>query len=157
MAGLPDLFACARHNMRLTATGCARMWLTTRDLQNAPKPWEGRSGCTTCPVGATHAGQALSPVAAYALAVRKICPRCRRVAERLVHGRLCISCYNRDREAKLGVPANSLTLSDRQTVSATDTEVTATLSNGKRYACTVNGGGLLAMGIINPPTCTPAQ
>jgi hypothetical protein len=57
----------------------------------------------------------------------------------------------------LGVPASSVTLSNRQTDSATNTDVVATLSDGKRYDCTVNGGGLLAMGMINPPTCTPAQ
>jgi hypothetical protein len=57
----------------------------------------------------------------------------------------------------LGVPASNVTLSDRRTVSPTNTDVVATLSDGKRFACALNGGGLLAMGIINPPTCNPAQ
>jgi hypothetical protein len=57
----------------------------------------------------------------------------------------------------LGVPVSSVTLSDRRTDGPTNTYVVATLSDGKRFACTINGGGVLAMGIINPPNCNPAQ
>jgi hypothetical protein len=57
----------------------------------------------------------------------------------------------------LGVPASDVTLSDRTTQGPTNTSVIATLSDGKRFACTVNGGGLLAAGMMNPPTCNPAQ
>lgn len=57
----------------------------------------------------------------------------------------------------LGVSVSDVTLSDRRTDGPTNTYVVATLSDGKRFACTVNGGGLLAMGIVNPPACNPAQ
>ena len=56
----------------------------------------------------------------------------------------------------LGVPPSQVTLSDRRTDGPTNTYVLAHLTNGKAYACTVNGGGLLAAGMINPPSCQPA-
>ena len=34
--------------------------------------------------------------------MRQVCPRCERQAPRFINGRFCISCYNRDREARLG-------------------------------------------------------
>lgn len=56
----------------------------------------------------------------------------------------------------LGVPPSAVTLTDRRSDGATNTYVLAHLTNGKTYACTVNGGGLLAAGMINPPSCQPA-
>lgn len=55
----------------------------------------------------------------------------------------------------LGVQPSDVTLTDRRSDGPTNTYVVAHLKNGKAYACTVNGGGLLAAGIINPPTCNP--
>lgn len=56
----------------------------------------------------------------------------------------------------LGVPPSAVTLSDRRSDGPTNTFVLAHLANGKTYACTINGGGLLAAGMINPPSCQPA-
>jgi hypothetical protein len=56
----------------------------------------------------------------------------------------------------LGVPPSAVTLSDRRSDGPTNTYVLAHVANGKTYACTVNGGGVLAMGMTNPPTCQPA-
>ena len=56
----------------------------------------------------------------------------------------------------LGVPPSDLSLSDRRSDGATNTYVTAHVKGGQSYACTVNGGGLLAAGMINPPSCRPA-
>ena len=56
----------------------------------------------------------------------------------------------------LGVPPSRVTLSDRRSDGPTNTYVLAHVTNGKTYACTVNGGGALAFGIINPPSCQPA-
>ena len=56
----------------------------------------------------------------------------------------------------LGVPPSQVTLSDRRSDGPTNTYVLAHITNGKTYACTVNGGGALAFGIINPPSCQPA-
>ena len=57
----------------------------------------------------------------------------------------------------LGVPIADVSLSDRRTDGPTNTYVIAKVRNGGTYACTVNGGGLLAMGMVNPPTCNPVR
>lgn len=99
----PPLFLCERQKTSLTHVGCARMWLAARDPnKGTPKPWEGRAVCVTCPIGAAHAGQTISPVAESVALICKLCPRCLRVTERLINGKFCISCYNRDEEAKRG-------------------------------------------------------
>ena len=56
----------------------------------------------------------------------------------------------------LGVPPSSVTLTDRRSDGPTNTHVLAHVAGGKTYACTVNGGGMLALGMMNPPTCQPA-
>jgi hypothetical protein len=56
----------------------------------------------------------------------------------------------------LGVPPSDVTLTDRRSDGPTNTFVTAHVRNGGTYACTVNGGGALAFGMINPPMCHPA-
>lgn len=55
----------------------------------------------------------------------------------------------------LGVPPSSVTLTDRRSDGPTNTYVLAHVAGGKTYACTVNGGGVLAFGMMNPPTCQP--
>ncbi len=57
----------------------------------------------------------------------------------------------------LGVPITDVTLSDRRSDGPTNTYVIAKVRSGGTYACTVNGGGLLAMGMVNPPTCNPIR
>jgi hypothetical protein len=67
-------------------------------------PWEGRAHCVGCPVGAVNAGERIEDATAarYEAALRKFCPRCSRPASRLINGRFCVSCYNRDREVARG-------------------------------------------------------
>jgi hypothetical protein len=55
----------------------------------------------------------------------------------------------------LGVPVNQLTISDRRT-EVTNTYYIATTSSGARFACTINGGTVLAAGMVNTPTCNRA-
>jgi hypothetical protein len=57
----------------------------------------------------------------------------------------------------LGVRESDITLSNRRSDGPANTYVTATVRNGGAYACVVNGGGLLAMGMVNPPTCNPIR
>ena len=102
MAHEPDAFAmfdCARRRLRLSVPGCARLFLSAR--ADRPLPHEGRHGCLGCPVGAAHAGVELPPSPAIE-ALHAVCPRCRRVNGRIIHGRLCVSCYNREREVRVG-------------------------------------------------------
>lgn len=56
----------------------------------------------------------------------------------------------------LGVPPEGVAISDRRS-DATNTYYIATTKDGKQYACVINGGGLLAMGLTNPPSCNPKQ
>ena len=52
----------------------------------------------------------------------------------------------------LGYAPDDLTINSRRT-EGTNTYVTLKASDGKEFACTVNGGNLLSMGIVNPPLC----
>lgn len=52
----------------------------------------------------------------------------------------------------LGYAPSDLTITSRRT-EGTNTYVTLKSSDGKEFACTVNGGNLLSMGIVNPPLC----
>ncbi|WP_158744937.1 hypothetical protein [Acidisphaera sp. L21] len=54
----------------------------------------------------------------------------------------------------IGTSPDGVTISGRHG-DATNTYYTATLRNGRHYACVINGGGLLAAGLTNPPTCNP--
>jgi hypothetical protein len=54
----------------------------------------------------------------------------------------------------LGIPADELKISNRQS-GATNTSYIATTRSGRQYACNLNGGGLLALGLTNPPVCNP--
>ena len=53
----------------------------------------------------------------------------------------------------LGQPPGSVTIADRQYDGATNTFYTARTRNGA-FRCTINGGGLLAAGMTNPPQCS---
>ena len=65
---------------------------------------EGRSGyagaCSNCAIGAHHAGRDGANLAP--LAGRRICARCHVGTPRLIRGHLCPSCYNRERELRVG-------------------------------------------------------
>ncbi|MFC3148291.1 hypothetical protein [Piscinibacterium candidicorallinum] len=52
----------------------------------------------------------------------------------------------------LGVPAGELKLVSR-TASGTNTYAVLRGKDGKEYSCTVNGGNLLTLGMVNPPIC----
>lgn len=98
----PELFTCGRMSLRLTPAGCSRLWLSAQDKDNAPKSWEGRSACVTCPIGAANSGREISPVAADVAAIKGCCARCLRRTDRLIKGLHCVSCYNRQAEADKG-------------------------------------------------------
>lgn len=54
----------------------------------------------------------------------------------------------------LSQPASSVTISDRRGDGPTNTYYVAHTPKGT-YNCIINGGGVLAMGITNPPDCSP--
>ena len=100
----PELVTCERRSMRLTAGGCARLFVSAAD--DPPGSWEGRAACVGCPFGAARAGRPTPPV--HAPVGVRFCFRCERPAERVIQERVCVSCYNREREA-LGCAASAKT------------------------------------------------
>jgi hypothetical protein len=52
----------------------------------------------------------------------------------------------------LNVPVSALVISDRRYDGVTNTYYTAHTSRGT-YACVINGGSVMAMGMTNPPQC----
>lgn len=104
MAPTLEMMRCDRRSMTLSKPGCARLWLSanTGEKEGRPQTWEGRAACVACPVGAASAGQVQSSVAGAVEVLRLVCPRCERPAPRLIWNALCISCYNRAREVRVG-------------------------------------------------------
>lgn len=100
MTAGPETIQCDRQQMRLSASACSRLYAST--LIKKPDAWEGRHHCVGCPVGAGHAGLIVNLVAMASADLASLCSRCTRQSERIVAGRHCPSCYNRDREARLG-------------------------------------------------------
>jgi hypothetical protein len=52
----------------------------------------------------------------------------------------------------IGVPPGQLTIADRRSDN-TNTYYTARTGANTTYACVINGGGLLAAGMVDRPTC----
>jgi hypothetical protein len=108
-----ETFFCERQRATLSTGACSRMWaksngLTTdyRGKAYTPQPWESLFQCLRCPIGAERNGKTVSSVADLAADLRTVCGRCLRRADRMVNARgdqpLCISCYNRNREVRIG-------------------------------------------------------
>ena len=95
-----DMMRCDRQRMTLSKQGCARLWRSTQEKR--PAPHEARFNCLTCPIGAGNAGVSIAVTAAATEALRTFCPRCLRRAFRMIANRLCVSCYNREREVQIG-------------------------------------------------------
>ena len=60
-----------------------------------------RTACRFCPVGMLHAGERETESCSR-LYKSMLCSRCQRVSNRLIGGRICISCYNRQAETRHG-------------------------------------------------------
>ena len=95
-----EMINCLPKKMNLTRAGCARLWTSARNAR--PNAWEGRAACVGCQAGAANAGYRASPVAGLVDLLSKTCPRCLKSASKLINGRFCVSCYNRDCEARRG-------------------------------------------------------
>lgn len=83
-------FNCEKQRSTLSETSCATQY--KRHQNNC-----SGSVCTGCPIGAMHAGEKI----VYGLP-EKMCVRCGRTYQRLIHSLLCVSCYNRQRELTIG-------------------------------------------------------
>lgn len=88
------LMRCERLGATMTTRGCAAMWRSAAETR--PNPWDAKAKCRGCPIGAINAGVAVAQAQDTAALdeARQCCPRCTRLAPRLIKGSLCISCYN---------------------------------------------------------------
>ena len=97
------MMRCDRIELTLSTAGCARLFRKAAD--HDPAPWEAKSACRFCPVGAANAGVTVAPMAKARHTLKAFCPRCQRPGLRLISGHYCVSCYNRTREVVAGVDA----------------------------------------------------
>jgi hypothetical protein len=112
----PVLFACPRMpgQLRLTPVACAALWQRGRKAS----AWERGALCRGCEIGALNAGVSCQK----ATLPETLCVRCGNTGSRLIRNQLCVSCYNREREAARGryrrgrAPRNPLTV-DRLSLS----------------------------------------
>lgn len=95
-----QFFECPRLRGSVSTDWCARQWRevnTQPDGRRHPR-WVSCSGCAT---GAEHAGVRVQDMPP-ALAEMRICARCELESSRIIRGYLCVSCYNREREYRIG-------------------------------------------------------
>lgn len=101
IAGAPGrYFVCPRGVGKLSDTACSKLYgeaMSPKGLR------EGlRFKCRGCPLGAQHSGiEPLEQVASKLLSSLS-CTRCLNPAARLIRGKICVSCYNREREYLTG-------------------------------------------------------
>jgi hypothetical protein len=107
-----DYFHCPRLNGTLTPADCA-----ARHGQAQDDTLARHSACRRCPLGEVHAGRRTGIVAGgehrdaqmarvtYLSSPARLCVRCGRQSSRLIQKTRCVSCYNREREAKEGCNA----------------------------------------------------
>lgn len=88
-------FKCERLAANLAVSDCKARWQRAKDFPTDTRFFL----CRNCPLGAQHAGHANEAQAF----TKRICARCNELSRRLIGGELCPSCYNRDRELRLGV------------------------------------------------------
>lgn len=91
MPGKP-MFRCEARRATISTSACAGMWTHGAIKNSNERYWL----CKGCAIGAKHAGvgdATLSPLYA-----STICARCGCGSTRLIHGHLCVSCYNRSLE-----------------------------------------------------------
>ena len=99
-AGAPGkrYFKCDRMRATLSTEACAINWRRANYERQ-----DDRAACKCCPIGAEHAGDgdaSMSP-----LKDAPICARCHHTGRRLIGRMICVSCYNRAREQRLGLNA----------------------------------------------------
>lgn len=90
-----ELFQCPQYGgtLRLTPGACAQQYRRAKKVDQ----WDQLAPCKGCAIGASHAGEKVehAPPA-------HVCLRCDKPAGRLIRGQICVSCYNREREALTG-------------------------------------------------------
>lgn len=109
-------FRCEAHEAIVTDSGCAarfakaqgrarrtngQLFLSGRGMDDVRADSKlAMDACQRCPLGALHAGAA--PVTHSAHYASDQCPRCGFGTNRMIAGRVCVNCYNREREVLSG-------------------------------------------------------
>lgn len=113
-------FECTRCSGNFSVQSCAKMWR----MANSKRRIEAHGQCRGCQIGAMHAGEGDGQWSKiYGL---DLCARCLRVGMRLIHGDLCVSCWNREREVIVGcnargrIPMNHPPIAHRRITVVTD-------------------------------------
>ena len=88
-------FRCERMRATLSTEACSGMWRKADEINDG-----SHSACRLCPIGAVHAGEVAASMSP--LKGSLTCARCHRTAGRLIGKMVCVSCYNRAREAAIG-------------------------------------------------------
>lgn len=138
-------FECSRLCGSVSTEWCAQQW---REVSALPaNTWHPRwVSCGKCEIGAIHAGVAPDkrpPV----ISEMRVCLRCLRDERRIIHGCLCVSCYNRQREYRAGRnakgnrPVKHPVLSDVRLA-------TVRLADGSRSEVTVGGCASLLEAVL---------
>jgi hypothetical protein len=88
-----QFFRCIGLSATLSTDACAANWRKAQELR--PDDVSALHRCRTCRVGAAHSGETVverSPIFGMSF-----CPRCRRGCAKIIAGKLCVSCWNRER------------------------------------------------------------
>lgn len=90
----PDLqfFRCEPMRANLSTAACASNYKASLKKSEL----ERLHHCRNCPIGAMHAGETFVRTSSYYGS--NICARCHRPSMRIIKGRLCVSCQNREYE-----------------------------------------------------------
>ncbi len=91
-----QVFLCPKipGRLSLSEVSCANQFTAAQS-----KEWAYRlPHCVDCPIGAKNAGVEIGAP----FQKRAVCVRCGSGSGRMVLGRLCMSCYNREREWRIG-------------------------------------------------------
>ncbi|HLY04878.1 MAG TPA: hypothetical protein VKR31_03935 [Rhizomicrobium sp.] len=96
-----DLFRCEPYKVSLSRAACAQRYL---EAETATKrAAEKLLHCRGCAIGAFHAG--VDQTHFNRFYDTPLCPRCHKTWLRLIGSRVCVSCYNREREFERGINA----------------------------------------------------
>lgn len=91
-----ELFVCDRHqSLRLTPGACASSWKFAKTLPADSSL--SATKCKGCHVGARNAGERVEE-SLEVDQLDKLCARCGRGAKKMVYGKICVSCANRQYE-----------------------------------------------------------
>jgi hypothetical protein len=89
-----NYFSCEKQRATISVSTCSAQFKKNKKNKHNCSG----SVCVNCEIGAIHAGEKI----VYGLP-EKMCCRCGRTDQRLIQAKICVSCYNRQREWVIGL------------------------------------------------------